>query len=363
MWPLPDRKIATREFERLLLRVPNWLGDQVMATAAIAAVRARYAATRITGLGAESARLLYAGAGWFDDFLVAKNRDNPLHLAGRLRPLRFDACLLLAGSFRSALPPFLARIPHRIGYRRSGRTPLLTAHWARPRPEGKRAPYPTKRFYLDLVEKLGARGGGRVRLGFDEGSREMCEGWMRKRHIRPEEPILAMCVGAAFGPSKLWPAAYFAQVADEMVRRHGARVVLLCGPGEERIGAEVRTLAHSSLVDTGLAPLPLDLLKAVIARSRVLLTNDTGPRHIATAFHVPVVCLMGPTDPTYTDSDMSGQVVLRADGVACSPCHLKVCPIDHRCMVWIRPEEALAAVESAWNSPPADRIALLQESP
>jgi len=358
MWPLPDRQIATREFERLLVRVPNWLGDQVMATPAVAAVRARYPKARITGLGAENANLLYAGCGWFDDFLVATNRENPLRLARCLRASAFDACLLLSGSFRSALAPFLARIPHRIGYRRSGRTPLLTAHWRRPLTDGKKAPYPTKRFYLDLVEKLGARGAGRVRLGLDGGTQERLASWLQKRHIGTGEPILAMCVGAAFGPSKLWPAAYYAQVADEFVRRHGARVVLLCGPGEERIGAAVRALAHAPVVDTGLAPLPLDLLKALIARSRVLLTNDTGPRHIATAFHVPVVCLMGPTDPTYTDSDMAGQVVLRAEGVSCSPCHLKVCPIDHRCMVWIRPEQALAAVEAAWNSPPADRIAL-----
>jgi len=325
-------------------------------------VRERYAGAHLVGLGSESARLLYAGGGFFDDFLVAGNRENPLRLARRLREERFDGCLLLAGSFRSAVPPFLARVPHRVGYRRSGRTPLLTAHRDRPRPEGRRGAYPTKQYYLDLVSMLGARGGGRVRLGLEEPVRQRFADWMRRRGIREDERILALCVGAAFGPSKIWPAQNFARVADEMTRRHGARVVVLCGPGEEAIGAQVRDLAQSSVVDTGLAPLSLDLLKALIARSRVLLTNDTGPRHIAAAFRVPVVCLMGPTDPTYTDSDMEGQVVLRAAEVECSPCHLKVCPIDHRCMVRITPERALEAVEAAWNSPPADKIGPFQES-
>jgi heptosyltransferase-2 len=168
--------------------------------------------------------------------------------------------------------------------------------------------------------------------------------------VGADEPLLAMCVGAAFGPSKLWPAEYFAKVADEMTRRHGARVVVLCAPGEEEVGAEVRKHAKLPLIDTGLAPLTVDVLKALIARARVLLTNDTGPRHIAASFLVPVVCVMGPTDPTYTDTDLETQVVVREPGIECSPCHLKVCPIDHRCMVRITPERVLVEVEAAWGA-------------
>ena len=126
--------------------------------------------------------------------------------------------------------------------------------------------------------------------------------------------------------------------------------MVLCAPGEEEIGAAVRGHATSPLVDTGLDPLTVDVLKALIARSRVLLTNDTGPRHIAAAFDVPVVCLMGPTDPTYTDTDMERQTVLRREDVPCSPCHLKVCPVPgHPCLTGIPPAEAIAAVEKVWR--------------
>jgi len=348
LWPFSDKRIAEREFERLVVRVPNWLGDQIMATPSLQALRERYPTAHLAGHGGNGARLLYTGSEWFDDFLVSARREGVRQQARLLKEHRFDACLLLTGSFRTALPPFVARIPHRIGYEWSGRTPFLTAHWHRPRPGGKKAPYPTKLYCLDLVAKLGAQGGGRVRLPLTDETRAKADEWLAKQGIGAEEPLLPMCVGAAFGPSKLWPAEYFATVADHMTEKHGARVILLCAPGEEEVGAAVRGHAKRPVVDTGLDPLTIDVLKALIARARVLLTNDTGPRHIAAAFHVPVVCVMGPTDPTYTDTDMETQEVLRED-VECSPCHLKVCPIDHRCMVRLVPERVIASVERAWG--------------
>jgi heptosyltransferase-2 len=347
MWPFSDRKIAQREFERIVVRVPNWMGDQIMATPALQAVRDRYPNAHIAAHGGNGARLLYGGNPWFDDFLVSARRAAVGEQVRLLKQGRFDACLLLTGSLRTAFPPFLARIPHRIGYQWSGRTPLLTAHWHRPRPGGKKAPYPTKLYFLDLVAKLGASGGGRVRLYLDEECNARADEWLGQNGITPDERLLPMCVGAAFGPSKLWPAEYFANVADHMTERHGARVVLLCAPGEEEIGAKVRSFAKLPLIDTGLDPLTTDVLKALIARAKVLLTNDTGPRHIAASFLVPVVCVMGPTDPTYTDTDLEAQVVLREE-VECAPCHLKVCPIDHRCLVWLKPERVIEELERAW---------------
>jgi heptosyltransferase-2 len=351
MWPISDPRIAERDFRRLLIRVPNWLGDQILCTPALSAVRERYPKAEIVGHGGKGAFLLYRGGPWFDDFVVHGKEVSMLRQARELRPRGFDACLLLTGSFRTAAVAFLARIPHRIGYRWSGRTPLLTAHWHRPRPGGKKAPYPTKLYFLDLVARLGAKGGGRVTIPLTEGDRKSADDWFRSQGIGPEEKVLCMCVGAAFGPSKLWPAHYFAAAADHMQEKHGARVVVLCAPGEEAIGAAVRSFARRPLVDTGLAPLSIDVLKAVIARSRALLTNDTGPRHIAASFRIPIVCVMGSTDPIYTDTDLEQTTVLR-EGVDCSPCHLKICPIDHRCMVRLTPEKAIPPLEAAWARGP-----------
>ena len=92
-------------------------------------------------------------------------------------------------------------------------------------------------------------------------------------------------------------------------------------------------------------------MKGVIRRCKLLLTNDTGPRHIAAAYRIPIVCLMGSTDPTYTDTDIENTILLRREDVACSPCHKKVCPIDHRCMTWIEPPAAIEAVETLLDRP------------
>jgi heptosyltransferase-2 len=284
---------------------------------------------------------------WHDDFLVSARREGSWRQARLLRAGRFELCVLLTGSFRTAVPPFLARIPHRVGYRWSGRTPLLTAHWPRPRPGGKAQPYPTKQYFLDLVAKLGATSAGRARLVVTEKEEGRAAAWMKREGLGG--PVLAMCVGAAFGPSKIWPAENFAAVADAMAERHEARVVLLCAPGEQEIASKVKAHMKTPLVDTWTDPLDVGMLKAVIARSRLLLTNDTGPRHIAACLGVPVVCLMGPTSPVYTEADAEGQVILRREDVECSPCHLPVCPIDHRCLTWIKPADALLAVERLWG--------------
>jgi heptosyltransferase-2 len=349
VWPFNDRRIAAREFERIVVRVPNPLGDQIMATSALAAVRQRYPRAFIAGHGTPVAAGLYRGMEWYDDFLVSGRRESAWRQARLLRAHDFQLCLLLTGSFRSALPPFLARIPHRAGYRWSGRRPLLTAHWPRPLTGGRKQPYPTKQYFLDLVGRLGAAGGGRVHLALTGEEQRQVEGWLAARGIAPDEPLLVMCVGAGFGPSKLWPAEYFAAVADHMSERHQARVVVVCAPGEDEVGARVRAHARRPLVDTGREPLDLACLKGLIARARVVLTNDTGPRHIAACFLVPVICLMGPTSPVYTGTDLEGQVVLRREEVECSPCHLKVCPIDHRCMTRIEPAHALAVLERLWS--------------
>jgi heptosyltransferase-2 len=353
VWPFSDRRIGEREFERIVVRVPNPLGDQIMATPALSAIRRRYPQARIVGHGVANAERLYRGMDWYDDFLVSGRRESALKQARMLRPHRFELCILLSGSLRTAFPPFLARIPHRVGYRWSGRTALLTAHWHRPRPGGVKQPYPTKHYFLDLVANLRAEGSGPVHLARTDEEDATVEEWLAAEKIDPTEPLLLMCVGAAFGPSKLWPAENFAAVAGHMIERHAARVVVLCAPGEEEIGARVRELCPHPLVDTGLNPLDVTTLKGLIARARLLLTNDTGPRHIAACFQVPVVCLMGPTSPVYTETDLERQVVLRREDVECSPCHLEKCPIDHRCLIWIKPEHALKAVERLWDSPPA----------
>ena len=178
MWPFGDPHASEREFERVAVRVPNPLGDQILATPALQGIRERYAAAHITGYGPQSAADLYDGGPWFDEFLTVDRRGGSWAGAKQLRQRNFDACILLTGSFRTAVVPWLARIPHRYGYRWSGRTPLLTGHWRRPRPGGKKGSYPTKTYFLDLVAKLGAKGGGRVDLPLSVAAERLSEQWL-----------------------------------------------------------------------------------------------------------------------------------------------------------------------------------------
>ena len=351
MWPFSDPKIAQREFKRLVIRVPNPLGDMVMATSALDALRERYPDTHFTGQGTGLAKDLYEGGGWFDEFVVVGRRESVFKQARDLRAGNYDACLLLSGSIRTSLPPFLARSPSRIGYRWSGRTILLTAHFRRPRPGGKKAPYPTKHYFLDLIRNLGcdAPYSRPIRLALSDEDNRATDRWLESVGVAADAPILALAVGAGFGPSKIWPPDRFAEVADAMVERHGVCPIVLCGPNETEIGDQVTAAMHHPVPNAKSMVLPTAVLKGVCARTRAMLCNDIGPRHVAAAFNRPIVCMMGPTDPIYSETDMDNQVVLLAEGIDCMPCHLKICPIDHRCMTRIGADRALRDLEAAWE--------------
>jgi heptosyltransferase-2 len=338
--------------KRLVIRVPNPLGDMIMATAALDAIREKWPDAHIAGHGIGLAEGIYAGGGWFDEFIAVGRRESLFEQARRLKAGNYDTCLLLTGSLRTALPPFLARIPVRMGYRWSGRTLLLTKHWRRPRPGGKKAPYPTKFYFLDLVAQIGCDGGHErpVRLDLDDADIRKTDEWLVAHGLQPDDPILTMAVGAGFGPSKIWPLERFAAVADAMAERHGAKPILLCGPEERELGGQVVAAATRPIPNADDPVLPTAVLKGVVARCRAMVCNDIGPRHIAAAYQRPIVCIMGPTDPTYSETDMDSQVVIREQGIDCAPCHLKVCPIDHRCMTRIPAERVLPSVEAAWAS-------------
>lgn len=349
MWPFPDKDIATREFERIVVRVPHPLGDQIMATPAIEALRTRYPAAHIALHGNKVAAGIYAGLPFFDDFLVTEKKERPSEVARLLRQREYDACILFSNSFRAALPPFLAGIPHRIGYRRSLRAWMLTAHLKRPRPGGRRAPYPTKQSYADLVALVGARAEGRIRLALSSEQEDVADTWLARKDIARSDKLLPLVVGAAYGPAKRWPPEHFAAVADHMAKKHGAVPVVLVAPGEEEIAHAVASHAKRPLVNTADDPLGIRRLKAVIARSRVLVTNDTGPRHIAAAFQVPVVCMLGSMGSAYTDTDLENQAIL-SNPVDCWPCERKVCSVEgFPCMAGLLPERVIEAVEGFWE--------------
>jgi len=156
--------------------------------------------------------------------------------------------------------------------------------------------------------------------------------------------VIGLNPGASFGSSKCWPTENFAELAELCERRLSAKIVLFSGPGEEDIARAIITQNHAKIIDTSQDGIDLELLKPLIRRCNLLITNDTGPRHYAVAFDVPVVVIMGPTDPRYTNSNLDNTIVLRKE-LPCSPCHKKVCPRQHECMTGITANEVFGAAE------------------
>ncbi len=199
-----------------------------------------------------------------------------------------------------------------------------------------------ERHTLAVVAALGADDRDvRLELFVTEAEAKEAGAALAARGVDEEAPVAVLAPGASYGPSKLWPAGHFAAVADALAER-GVRPVLVGAPSERGISAEVVAAAARPPVDlTG--EIGLGAMKAVMRRARVLVCNDAGSRHVAVAFGVPVVCMMGPTSLEKTNLNLEQVAVLTAN-VACRPCYHRVCPTDHRCMTRIAPERVLEAV-------------------
>jgi heptosyltransferase-2 len=313
-----------------------------MATPALAALRAAHPGAEIVAEGRPYLAGLVRGIAEVDAFLPEARGTRARVRA--LRAKRFDLAVLLPDSVRTALAPRLARIPVRAGYARDPlRRALLTHALAPPRAGGRRMPISMIERYLRITRALGCPDAGHeTSLGVEPAAREAARKRLAEAGVAPGARTLVVTPGASFGSSKLWPPAHFAAAADAIARRHGLAPVLAPGPGEEALAREIaRTMQEPAAV---LADPPTSLaeLAALVAGAALHLGNDTGPRHIAVAVGTPTVVLIGPTDPRHTAHQLARQRVLRED-VPCSPCGLKACPIDHRCMTRIAPERAVAA--------------------
>jgi heptosyltransferase-2 len=318
-----------------------------MATPALRALRAAHPNAEIALEAPPPLEALYRGLSCYDIFLPAARSVRELLARARaLRAARFDWAVLLPDSPRAALAPFLARVPRRIGYARDPlRCALLSESLPVPRENGQRLPIPMPDRYRAITRALGCRDcGDELSLCVDPLAAEEVAKQLAPCGVGPRDGVLVAAPGASFGSSKLWPAEHFARACDAIARRHDLIPVLAPYPAETAIALDVAGRMRERAVALVEPALDLGGLKALIARSQLVLSNDTGPRHIAVAFDRPVVVAMGPTDTRHTDVHLARQRVLRED-VPCAPCHLEVCPTDHRCMTRLTPERAVTAAE------------------
>jgi heptosyltransferase-2 len=349
------RTLRPEKIERVVVRGANWVGDAVMTVPALRELRRLLPRARVTLATRPWAEGIFEGADFIDDFLVTRETSSKprsvLVEAREWRARRFDLAVLLPNAFAPALVAALARVPARLGYATQGRSALLTHRLAVPDWRGQRHEV---FYYLNLVAGLERLLHGTdtiesrepdTRLPAPEPrTREALE-MLRERGARAGQPLVAVCPGSTNSRAKRWPAERFAAVADMLAERTGAEIVLI-GAGEELdISDEVaRHMRARPIVLTGRTDLAqtAGLLRA----SDLLLTNDTGPAHVAAAVGCPVVVIFGPTNPITTRPFSATAEVVRHPP-DCAPCMLRDCPIDHRCMTAITAEEVFGRAAHA----------------
>lgn len=326
---------------RLGIILPNWIGDVVMATPTLRAIRKHVPTEdKIVGIMRPYVAQVLAGNSWLDETICYSKKKSESALSGsqlrrRLQEENLDAIVLLTNSLRTAWMAWRSGARERIGYSRDGRGWLLTTKLYGPRQGRRLSPLPQIDSYLNLAYAMGCpQEIARLELATTlEDEAEADRVW-QQLGLPQENKVVVFNSGGAFGAAKDWPSEYFAELAQRIVRQNDMHVLINCGPKERETAQSIVRRAGDSRV-VSLAEqddLPIGLTKACIRRSRLLVTTDSGPRFFGIAFNKPVVSLFGPTSvlATRTHSELEVSLSMQLD---CQPCMEPTCPLNHhRCM-------------------------------
>lgn len=328
---MPDTK-QHRPSKKLLIIMPTWLGDCVMATPTLRALRDLYPDAHITALVRHNIRPILDGLDSVDRLLSVRPSDKPpgnkktrrrrtvVGLGRRLSKGGFDTAVLLPNSFKSAALAAVAGIPRRVGYDRDGRGVLLTDRLIPRRHRGRFMPVSTLDYYLGLARYLGADDPGHaMELATRPDADEAAEARLRAAGFDTGHGELLLINPGAQKPMKRWPAERFGALIDAAADRYGLSPALTGSPAERDVLDAVTAAASTPVLDLPRMGMDLHLLKSVVTRSRMMVTNDTGPRHIAAAFGTPVVTLFGPTTPEWTQIGFDHEAQVMPDTVGNPP--------------------------------------------
>lgn len=333
---------------KLALFLPNWVGDAVMATPAVRAIRERFADAEIVAVLRPPIGEVLAGTGLADRVIRHEPRGRDpwkkgVRFAMRLRAERFETAVLFPNSLRTAWLASLSGATRRVGFARDGRGLLLTDRLT---PKPRSTPHPVIDEYLRLAERLGCTNlSRRMELAVLPEDEAAFAAFLatRSAEVRSRR-IVALNPGGAFGAAKHWPAGHFADLARRVATELDRAALVLCGPAEREQAREIVRLAGHPFV-TSLADVPpsIGLTKAAVMAADLLVTTDSGPRHFAPPLGVPVVTLFGPTHIAWSETFASAAVHLQTS-VPCGPCQQRICPLGHhRCMTELTPDRVFDA--------------------
>jgi heptosyltransferase-2 len=337
--------LTGREFERILVRGTNWVGDAVMTLPALTALKGNFPKASLIVLAKKWVAPVYADHPGVDRVMII-DKEGPhkglgglWRLAREIRRERFELAVLFQNAFEAALITRLAGVPLRLGYDTDARGLLLNLP-IRLRPEDKQV-HETE-YYLRILERAGLDAPySRPVYRPNAGAENRADARLRQLGLS-EEFLVGLAPGAAYGPAKQWPPERFAAAADLVLKEHGGAALVFGGPGDTAAAKKlIEAMTHRSVDLTGQTD--LSEAAALIRRCRLFLTNDSGLMHLAAAVDTPLVAVFGSTNPVTTSPAGSRQRLIRRE-TPCSPCMKTHCdrPV-HECMERIGPEEVARA--------------------
>jgi len=340
---------------KIMIRATNWVGDAIMALPAIRAVRRRFAEADIAIVARPYVADIYRDQQICDQLIPYDPQGSHAGIMGRerlaseLRALKFDVALLLQNAFDGAWLAWRADIPERIGYARDGRSILLTK--AVPVPKRGEIPAHEKYYYLELLRRAGWLDSvpNEAFIGLTVPAEKLRSGEevLSKSGLRPGVLRIAIGAGASYGSAKCWPPSRFAELASRLQSQMDADVILFGTSAEaavsNAISAEMRRPPIDLTGKTAIAELP-----ALLSQCHLFIGNDSGAMHVAAAVGLPIVSVFGPTDPDGT-APVTPRCTIVQQRPYCSPCFLRRCPTDHRCMKEVTTEMMETAAKS-WLS-------------
>jgi heptosyltransferase II len=337
---------------KILVRATNWVGDAIMALPALRALRGRFLDAQISIVARPYVADIYRDQGICDRLVAYDPRGSHAGLAGRerlageLRAEKFDLALLLQNAFDAAWLAWRAGARERIGYARDGRSILLTKAVPVPRPG--ETPAHEQFYYLELLRRAGLVDNPMaekfISLNVNPQAKEQARERLAAAGVRASGMRIAVGAGASYGSAKCWPPERFAQVADQMKAQFDADVILFGTAAETPV---------TSAIASGMKHAPIDLagkttiaeLPALLSQCHLFIGNDSGAMHVAAAVGLPVVAVFGPTDPDGT-APVTPQRTIVQEKPYCSPCFLRRCPTDHRCMTRVTPDSVATAAHT-----------------
>ena len=332
------------QIKRVVVRGTSWVGDSVMTIPALRALRRILPDASITLAIRPGAKGIFADVDFIDDVLVYDRR-NAFSIFGQVREWKrrqFDLAVLFQNAFEAALIPFLAGVPIRLGYATESRQAMLTHPL--PLPDWRSSKHEVF-YYLYLITALEqslfrtstvCEAEPDISLPISETRKSEASELLRSHGVTDDGSVVAICPGSINSRAKRWPSESYAALADRLIEDR--RQVVLIGSKDEAdvTNDVVNRMRQRPVVLTGKTT--LDQITAVLGLVDLVVTNDTGPAHIASALGCPTIVIFGPTNPL-TTRPFSPKAEMIRHPPDCAPCMLRDCPIDHRCMTAITVDE------------------------